>query len=405
MVPWMVEATFSSCHSPAVDSVRSAAFASVEVHRTPTAILPAWSELEQAAPCSAYQTRAFALAWLDTIGKARKVTPLFIAARDADGRIVALFCLGIQERRGLRRAVFLGGKESNVNLGLFRTPEAFGRADLEILLRDAAKQLGRDAPDVFLLLNQPLAWRGVPNPCTRLPHQLSPSNAFATLLPRDVERYFAAKQSKERRKKLRKKQARLAEMGEVAHLTNTDSETAQTICAAFIAQKVARCEAQAIDADFVDPAVQSFYTRLGTPEIGRPADLELNALACGSRIVAVFGGMAHRDCFSGMIVSFDADAEIARSSPGELLLTRVIATQIKNAIAQFDLGIGEADYKATYCEMPIALFDTVFAITFKGRLSAACEALRLRLKRSVKQRLQLLAALRRAKRALRRARR
>jgi CelD/BcsL family acetyltransferase involved in cellulose biosynthesis len=243
----------------------------------------------------------------------------------------------------------------------------------------------------------------VKNPLSLLLHQPSPSYAYATELPCVAEAFFAVKQSKERRKKLRKKEARLAAMGELNHITNESPETAQAILAAFFAQKTLRCETQAIDADFSDPGLQSFYKKLSQPSADHAPAMELHALACGSRIVAVFGGLHHRDGFNGMVISFDTDAEIAKSSPGELLLTRAIAAQCRRGVTNFDLGIGEADYNATYCDSPIALFDVVFPVTIKGRLYAAYESLRLRLKRAIKQKPELLAALLRAKRLLRRA--
>ncbi|MGO9004225.1 MAG: GNAT family N-acetyltransferase [Beijerinckiaceae bacterium] len=400
----MTDASLPSRLPAALRRGRIQPFASVEVHETATEILPAWSELERVAPCSAYQTRAFVLSWLATLGKAVGLAPLFVAAKDAEGRVVALFCLGVEERGALRRAVFLGSKDSNFNLGLFRAPEMFTRADVEAVLRAAAKALGRKAPDIFLLVNQPHVWAGMENPFALLPHQPSPSYAYGAHLPRGAEEFFAAKQSKERRKKLRKKEARLAEMGALRHISNSDPEAARAILATFFAQKAARCEAQAIDADFADPCRQSFYEALSLPSADHAPALELHALACGSRIVAVFGGMFHRDCFNGMIISFESDPDIARSSPGELLLLRAIAAQCQRGAGSFDLGIGEAGYKTIYCDTPIALFDVLFPITLKGKLYAALESLRLRLKRAVKQEPKLVSILRRVKRALSHAR-
>jgi CelD/BcsL family acetyltransferase involved in cellulose biosynthesis len=400
----MTDAALTSILPTAARPARRTPFASVEVHATPAEILVAWRELETLAPCSAYQTQAFVLTWLATLGAANSIAPVFIVAKDAGGEVVALLCCGIEERGGLRRAVFLGGKESNFNLGLFRAPETFTGADIEAVLRAAASALGSKAPDVFLLANQPHLWAGAKNPFALLPHQPSPSYAYATLLPRDAEQFFAAKHSKERRKKLRKKEARLAETGALRHITNSDPDAARAILAAFFAQKAARFEAQAIDVDFADASRQKFFEDLSLPREGRAAPLELHALACGTRVVAVFGGLPHRDSFSGMVISFDADPEIAKSSPGELLLLRAIAAQCQKGIANFDLGIGEADYKATYCDTPIALFDVLVPITFKGKLFAACESLRLRLKRAVKQDAKLFALFLRIKRGLHRAR-
>jgi CelD/BcsL family acetyltransferase involved in cellulose biosynthesis len=354
----------SPSHSPAaLREDRRLAFASVEIHETPADILPAWAELEATVPCSAYQTRSFLLTWMKTAGTARGITPVFAAARDEQGRVVALLPLGFQNRWGIRCAVFLGGNESNFNLGLFRSSKDFARGDIDALLRMTAKALGKKAPDIFLLLDQPETWDGVKNPLSHLPHQPSPSYAYGTALLRNAEAFLASKQSKERRKKLRKKQTRLEAMGALSHITNKDPASAQAILAAFYAQKTLRCETQAIDTDFSDPTLQKFYQILSESSLGGAPALELHALSSGSNIVAVFGGMRHRDRFSGMIISFDADEEIAKSSPGELLLNRVLTAQCERGLTSFDLGIGEADYKATYCDDPIPLFDIFFPVT------------------------------------------
>ena len=51
----------------------------------------------------------------------------------------------------------------------------------------------------------------------------------------------------------------------------------------------------------------------------------------------------------------------------------------------FDLGVGEARYKDTYCPTEDPLFDSFFATTSQGRLCLAQEMLRLRLKGAVKR--------------------
>lgn len=53
---------------------------------------------------------------------------------------------------------------------------------------------------------------------------------------------------------------------------------------------------------------------------GNPA-IELHALVTGNRIVAVYAGATHRGRFHAMINSFDPAPEIARTSPGDLLMS------------------------------------------------------------------------------------
>ena len=375
------------------------AFAKVEIHRDAGPILTAWAELEAITPASIYQTRAFLLPWLETLGAARKVEPLFITAKDEQGRILALLCLGIERHGLLRKAVFLGGKESNFNLGLFRPGAGFAATDVLALLQSAAKALGPEAPDVFLLKNQPFDWEGAPNPLALLPHRPSPSFAYGTALTQNAGAFLASKLSKDARKKLRKKETRLTNMAPVALISNERESETRKILDVFFAEKVARCEEQAIDADFSSPAMRGFFDRLSRPRSDGQPWLKLYALAVGGRIVATYAGALHRGRFSAMVNSFDTDAEIAKSSPGDLLLMKLMARQCETGVASFDLGIGEARYKASYCDLTIPLFDVVVAFGVKGHVFAAYQALHSRLKRAVKQNPQVLATLRRWKRA------
>jgi CelD/BcsL family acetyltransferase involved in cellulose biosynthesis len=116
------------------------------------------------------------------------------------------------------------------------------------------------------------------------------------------------------------------------------------------------------------------------------AAVELRALCCGTRIVAVFGGLAHADRYCGMITSFDQTADIARSSPGELLILDVIRGLHERGFATFDLGVGEARYKDTCCERTEPLFDLALPFTFKGRIGAVGFLLTRGAKRWIKQR-------------------
>jgi CelD/BcsL family acetyltransferase involved in cellulose biosynthesis len=376
------------------------AFAKVEIHRKVGSVLAAWAELEAIAPASAYQTRAFLLPWLETLGAARKIEPLFILAKDRQEQALALFCLGLERHGLLRSAVFLGGKESNFNLGLFRPGTGFAAADLIALLRAAAEALGSEAPDVFLLKNQPFEWEKVQNPFALLPNRASPSFAYGTALAHDGEAFLADKLSKETRKKLRKKEARLSAIGLVGLITNETEDDRRNILDTFFAEKIARFEEQAIDADFSNPATRAFFDRLSHPAASGKPWLEFYGLTLGTRIIATYAGAVHRGRFSAMVNSFDTDAEIAKSSPGDLLLMKLLARQCERGLTSFDLGIGEARYKAAYCDTAIPLFDVVLARSIKGHIFAAYHALQVRLKRAIKRNPQVFATLRRWKRSL-----
>ena len=375
----------------APSQVAACIFARAEVRREVDAVvLGAWAVLERSAPCSVYQTRAWLLPWIDTLGRKADVAPAFVIAWSADGRPLALLALGMHRRGPLRVARFLGGKDSNFSLGLYASGAAWTRADLRLLLRRAAEEMGADA---FVFANQPFDWHGAVNPLATLPHQLSPSAAYGTALMPDANAFLAAKLSKDSRKKLRKKEARLAEGGSLAYAVAASSADRARAIDALIKQRLERFRSQGIASDFEDPRMRSFLERASTPatEGGHDLGLEFHTLSVGDRIVAVYAGSAHAGAWSGMVNSFDADPSIGRNSPGDLLLMKVIAGQCAAGRSRFDLGVGEARYKATFCDTAIPLFDSFVPATARGWVYVRAAAFARKIKRRVKQNAQLFA--------------
>lgn len=370
------------------------AFSRVEVFETAERIAAAWAELEACPFGSVYQTRAFCLPWTETLGRKAGYRPLFVLARDETDCPVALLALGIVRRGPLRVAMWLGGKDSNFNLPLLRNPAAWTGRELRRLLRLAAKCCRSDKPHLFELLNQPFHWAGMHNPMTGLPHGPSPSAAFATALDGSAEAVFAAKFSKDARKKLRKKAGKLETFGPVSYEVVSTLEQQQAVLSAFLAQKTERFRQKGISSEFETPEMRAFIEHASQPS-GR--GIELHALRVGARIVAIYGGGAHNGQWSGMFNSFDADEEIARCSPGDLLLLRIVERCCQAGLTRFDLGIGEARYKAALCDEEVRLFDSFVPVSTIGLAYAAAGLARQRFKGVVKRNARLLALARRVR--------
>ncbi len=73
---------------------RPSAFAFLDVLDTIEAAREPWGEIAAIAPASPYQGFEFSRAWLETIGAARRVTPMIVVARDEAGMVSALLPLG-----------------------------------------------------------------------------------------------------------------------------------------------------------------------------------------------------------------------------------------------------------------------------------------------------------------------
>ncbi|MDB5533550.1 MAG: hypothetical protein JWO28_1865 [Hyphomicrobiales bacterium] len=356
----------------------------LEIHTDPASAMDAWAELEELAPASVYQTRRWLLPWIETVCPAIGMTPLLTIARAPSGTPLALLPLGISVSGGLRLVQFLGGRDSNANLGLFRPGFEPTRKDLVAILYQAAFA-SRLKPDAFVLANQPLTWEGAPNPFAAIPRQDSPSFCYSTALHSDFEPFFKERLSADARKKLRAKERKLAEIGPVAHRKAETEADVAAFLDAYFNQKQQRFAQMNISANLRNNVALDYFRRSCLPTGNTPPAIELHALKAGERIVAIYGGGIHRGRFHGMINSFDMDPQVARSSPGDLLLAKLIEAKCGEDLTRFDLGIGEGRYKHAWCNEAEPLFDTLIGLSGAGQAFVFMEKTRRRAKRMIKQ--------------------
>lgn len=348
--------------------------AHVAVQNRMAAVRGDWDALLAVVPASPYQTPGWVAAWLEGLGQ--DITAAFVVGSDDRGP-VALLPLGTSRRGGLTVAHFLGGRDGNWGLGLFHPAVDWDAPTLRRLL-DQAGRLG--GIELFWLANQPHAFDERINPLTALPLQPSPSRQHEATLSGTPETVLAGLLSSRARKHIRQKETKLAAIGLVGHDVAEEAAAAERIATALLAQRAARFGPTGREA-----ALVRYLTAAAAPPCGAPPAVELHALRCGDTIVAAFAGARHADRFSGMLVSFASDPAWARFSPGELLIARIMAAQRRSGIAVFDLGIGEARYKESFCAVAVPLFDTVVGIGFRGRIAAYGLRAALSAKRRIKQ--------------------
>ncbi|ATQ67264.1 MULTISPECIES: GNAT family N-acetyltransferase [Methylosinus] len=337
-----------------------------------------WSELFVRAPASPYQSYDFCRLWLETLGRAQGLAPMIVVARTSAGRPLALLPLAQGRVGPLRVARFIGGRDSNLNAALIDRDAALG--DPRTLLRRAARMA---SVDLFVLRNQPTLFAGAANPLAFPGSSASPSFAHARALPAAAAD-LDARLSGDARKKLRKKKARLEALGALAFEHNASGRRARDIAEALIAQKAERL--RGVDRSFEQEEMRDFILRLS--ETGA---LEIHALTLDGRIIAAYAGLAHERCFSAMLNSFIADEEIARSSPGDLLLHALMRDLVARGFTRFDLGIGEARYKDAVCDETIVLVDTIIPTRSLGFVAAPLLVAATQAKRKIKQTPILLA--------------
>jgi CelD/BcsL family acetyltransferase involved in cellulose biosynthesis len=352
----------------------------VAVHAAPAKARDVWEALYAAAPASPYQAYAFNAAWMATLGRARGEEAFIVAATDDAGRPAALLPFVIRRCGPLRIARFACGSESNFNLPLL-ADAARDAKTAQALLIEAAKAT-TPAPDLFFLCNQPKRFDGSDNPLVADDAVPSPSFAYGAALPAEVAA-LEARFSKDSRKKLRKKETRLVQSGALLYEHAATGAAARDIIEALLRQKAARLAARGVASQIGDAAMRDFLLQLldAAPQSG----VEVHALRHSGEIVAAYVGLARGARFCAMLNSFTMDEEIARSSPGDLLLHALLRNLIARGFTHFDLGAGEARYKDAVCDETIELYDSLIAVTPLGALAGGSLRFLQRAKRYVKQ--------------------
>jgi CelD/BcsL family acetyltransferase involved in cellulose biosynthesis len=351
-----------------------------------------WRALEAAPNLSTpYQRYDFLSLWQRHVGAAAGVTPFIVIGFNADGAPLFLWPFGRRALASLRVVEFLGGKHANFNLGLWRRDVAacIGVGDM----RAAVSRLGGEA-DLLRLVNQPLTWAGTTNPFALLPHQRSVNYGYSGALTPDFEALLHARTNSATRKKMRKKERALEKYGTVRFARVTEPADVRRTLDIFFKQKSARMRVLGIADAFAPPEVRRFIEAAAT-EPGRDGEpiIELYALSVGDIVVAIYGGIVGGGRFCAMFNSMIQD-RYAAESPGEQLLARLVQHCCRRGLQTFDLGIGEANYKTLFCNDAEPLFDSYLALNASGRLLGAVLAASTAVKRSIKSRPALWAAVR-----------
>ena len=347
------------------------AWSSITIATDIVALEGIWRALEARALITPYQAYGWVRGFAGTVGAAHAMDLRYALIRDGREQALAILPLVITRRSGIRFAEFIGGKHANYHMGIY-TPDFAATLDapsaMALLADVAAAITGLDA---FVFVNQPTLWQGVANPLAALAAGPSPSGAYKLALTSgDCEGTLRRSMSSHAHKKLKNKRNRFATFGTSRVVRAETSEEIARISEAFLSQKAARFAMMGVPDPFADPSVRAFLRQAAAHQGECPPALELYSLDVEGRSVATYVGAVQGTRFSGMATSFDMEGEIAKTSPGEILLVDLIKLKCNDGVTVFDLGVGEARYKTTICDDKDDLVDSFLPLTLKGRAFA-----------------------------------
>ncbi|MCR4520472.1 MULTISPECIES: GNAT family N-acetyltransferase [Bosea] len=385
-MPAAIASTPAMPDALAASRAPSRPWASIAIDTDIAGLAEIWRAFEATALVTPYQSYDWISTFVETIGTAHGMALRYALVRDADGELCALLPLTITGRSGFRFAEFIGGKHANYHMGLY-APAFAAQLDAQLttlLLTEIGTAIG--GLDALAFVNQPVTWQDVGNPAALLAAGPSPSRAYKlALIAGDGDATLKRSMSSHARKKLKNKHSRFRDFGPSMLTRATTPDEVARVIDAFLSQKAERFRAMGVPDPFAEPAMRAFLER-GSLETGsgRPA-IELYALDLGGRAVATYVGAIQGERFSGMATSFDMASETVKTSPGELLLAELIRLKAREGVAVFDLGVGEARYKTTFCDDHDDLVDSFLPLTLKGRLFARIARTKRELKRRIKR--------------------
>lgn len=335
----------------------------------------AWSEPAAADVRGAclFQSPSYISIWLDTIGRARRTTPVFLRVDTDDARRVMLLALGLERQNGIKTLTFLDGGVVDYT-GPVRLGPAAGAIDADgarvlwAALCDALPSF-----DVAVLEKMPLVVEGVPNPFRHLAQEAWPSG-WAMQLSGGFDDY--RRDSNYAATNRRKRRQLQHEVGPVSFEVARDPPTARRFLATMVAQK-----ARKYPGSFQHPGYDDYFPQL-TDREDLGGSVHVSALMAGDNIVASHWGLVCGDTFYYMMPAYDTGT-VSRFFPGRLLLEDLIGWCYENGIRSFDFGHGDEAYKPQWGarRRPLLWFETSGSLV--GR--AAVAALTLRRSRTGKR--------------------
>ena len=343
-----------------------------------------WRHLEADPRNSLHQGYDWCSAWVKTHGH-----PLAIVEGRIDGMLAFLLPLEIQRLHMVRCAQFIATRFTNFNSGLFSSVFRAKAAALPATeIAEALREALSDQADLISLCNIPLDWRGERHPLADLATVENQNHAFQLPLGADMEQTIAPLNAKRRRKKYRVQIRKLESAGGFEHVQARSAREKAQLLELFFVQKAARFKAFGLPNVFQAPETQAFFHMLlDLDRGGSDVPLELHAIRLkgehDGKIAAIAGLSRKGDHVICQFGSID-DTLVPEASPGELLFWLVIERSCRNGAALFDFGVGDQDYKRSWCTQETVHHDILMPLTATGRLAALAQRSVTRTKAAIK---------------------
>ncbi|MFN4228673.1 GNAT family N-acetyltransferase [Parvibaculum sp.] len=375
---------------------RLAHAAGITLYESFEAAEPVWRDFETHAAGTAFQSFDWLSAWYRHVGRELGVTPA-IAVVTRQGAPLMLAPLGIERRFGLSLLVWMGGRLADYK-GPLLAPDFEARLDVEFatLWRQIRRALPRH--DLVMLDSQPVSL-GTPaapfgNPFAALSASPAPDAAYVFDLPETFEE-FSQRYRAETRRIDRSKFRKLEAEGEVSFRIAATPEERVAMTEEILARKAEQLAQQGISSIFEEENYLAAWRDLaGLPDerkLLEVAELRLDGAFLSGSVSHVWRGRS-----TLMVHTYDHET-LPKLSPGRLHLLKHLQSSIDRGIDVYDLSVGYAAYKESFCDTPMEMRNAIAGASLAGHGAAAAIRAALAAKRLIKNDPRLMSLVQKAR--------
>ncbi len=352
----------------------------IEISNDLESVRTRWQALQRRALATPFQTWEWCARLFATVGRSRGARPLVVIVKDGvSGKDVALLPLALERRGALKVVSFADFGLGDYALPVFVRDGAFRKETAgrvrELLLERLPHA---DLIHFDKMLGE---FEGTENPLIGLPGlAIADLDCWQARLPERWEDYEKGL-SKQSRRALRRRTAKLERLGDSSHEILCGGEEAGHMLDLLRSIRKTRFEKLGREDAMDDPAVHAFYR--GLAEGGDGGMPLLSVLRLNERIVAIVFGMLRQNRFYMLAMTFAHGwPELEKCSPALVLVHRTMASLHAGGLRTYDFTIGDQPYKRAFGAVGAPLYEYFEPLTLKGRAWVAARRMRGRLRQS-----------------------
>lgn len=323
-----------------------------------------WHDLERTGAAFLFQSFDWLSHWYRIVPDKSALQVCIVLLEDPSGHSLMLLPLGIEKGRHISRLVWLGMPTADYMAPILAKDfsSRFKVGDFEHTWTRIIEKLPRF--DVVHLERQPEVILDQQNPFITLNCEKGSYSAHHTELVGDWDSYYHGKIGAKSRSTTRRKMRRLEERGKLEFLMASEDEEVDRIMPELVRQKTSDLREQGHDPVLGSEEILDFYREIAKT-FRKDGRAVISVFRVGTRTAAANFSVIYGGRFYYLIPWFEK-GDLARYSPGNILLEYLIRFSFKTDVRVFDFTIGDEAYKSRWCEKTIKLYNCLEGRSAKG---------------------------------------